>query len=86
MIAPNCDPAIPNARRVLVFTGAFLPGYKAGGPIKSMVYFLDTMPESTKITLVTADRDLGDSAAYDGLSGKVVHRGSHDVYLSLIHI
>lgn len=80
MIPPNCDPAIPNARRVLAFTGVFLPGYKAGGPIKSMVYFLDTMPESTKITLVTADRDLGDSAAYDGLSGKVVHRGSHDVY------
>jgi hypothetical protein len=38
--------AIPKVRRVLAFTGTFLPGYKAGGPIKSMVHILDILPES----------------------------------------
>jgi glycosyltransferase involved in cell wall biosynthesis len=72
--------AIPKVRRVLAFTGTFLPGYKAGGPIKSMVHILDILPESVKVTLVTSDRDLGDSLPYDGLSGQVVHRGPHEVY------
>lgn len=67
-------------RRVLAFTGTFLPGYKAGGPIKSMVQILENLPDSVRTTLVTSDRDLGDSAPYEGLSGQIVHRGPHDVY------
>jgi glycosyltransferase involved in cell wall biosynthesis len=68
------------ARRVLAFTDTFVPGYKAGGPIKSMVQILKNLPASVKVTLVTSDRDRGDSAPYEGLSGRFVHRGSHDVY------
>jgi len=80
MTASDCAAATPEARRVLAFIGAFLPGYKAGGPIKSMVKMLDNLPDSVKVTLVTADRDLGDSVPYPGLSGKVVHRGPHEIY------
>jgi glycosyltransferase involved in cell wall biosynthesis len=74
------DGTIAPARRVLAFTPTFAPGYKAGGPIKSMLQILENLPDSVEVTLVTADRDLGDSVAYPGLSGKVVHRGSHEVY------
>jgi glycosyltransferase involved in cell wall biosynthesis len=70
----------PRTRQVLAFSAAFLPGYKAGGPIKSLVCMLEALPDSVKVTLVTADRDLGDSAPYDGLSGRVAHWGPHDVY------
>jgi len=45
-----------------------------------MVKILDNLPESVKVTLVTADRDLGDSVPYPGLSGKVAHRGPHEIY------
>jgi len=80
MTTLNHPTATPKIHRVLAFTGAFLPGYKAGGPIKSMVQMLDNLPESVKVTLVTADRDLGDSIPYPGLSGRVVHRAPHEVY------
>ena len=70
----------PKPRTVLAFTGSFLPGYKGGGPIKSMVEILDRLPESVRVTLVTADRDLGDTAPYPGLSGKLVQRGPHYIY------
>jgi glycosyltransferase involved in cell wall biosynthesis len=80
MNAPCRAVSNPTARQVLAFTFAFLPGYKAGGPIKSMVQMLGDLPDSVKVTLATSDRDLGDSAPYDGLSGRVVHRGPHDVY------
>jgi len=45
-----------------------------------MMKILDNLPDSVEVTLVTADRDLGDSVPYPGLSGKVVHRGPHDIY------
>jgi len=70
----------PKVRRVLAFTPTFAPGYKAGGVLKSMVQVLENLPESVTVTLVTADRDLGDSVPYDGLSGRVVHRGPHEVH------
>lgn len=67
-------------RNVLAFTGTFLPGYKAGGPIKSMVQLLDNLPDSVRVTLVTRDRDLGEALPYEGLSGNVVSRGSHEIF------
>jgi glycosyltransferase involved in cell wall biosynthesis len=79
MTAWKCA-ATPKTRRVLAFNAAFVPGYKFGGPIRSMVQMLDSLPESVKVTLVTADRDLGDSVPYPGLSGRFVQRGHHEVY------
>ncbi len=55
--------------RVAAFTGTFLPGYKAGGPVKSMVQLLDSLPETIVVDLYTSDRDLGDTEPYPGLSG-----------------
>ena len=80
MTAPNSPAATPKVRRVLAFTGVFLPGYKAGGPIKSIIKILEDLPDSVKVTLVTADRDLGDSVPYPGLSGRVVNHGTHEIY------
>ena len=70
----------PRPRRVLAFAGTFVPGYKGGGPVKSMIYILDNLPPWVNVTLVTADRDLGESLPYPGLSGKVVSRGPHEIY------
>lgn len=69
-----------SARRVLAFTSHFLPGYRAGGQIKSIVEILENLPPSVKVTLVTSDRDLGDTEPYAGLSGRVVNRGPHEIY------
>lgn len=77
---PVLSPLAPKVRRVLAFSQGFLPGFKAGGPIKSMVQILDNLPESVKVTLVTADRDLGDNAPYPGLSGTFAVRGIHEIY------
>lgn len=72
--------AVPQMRKVIAFTGTFLPGNRGGGPIKSMVQILDGLPASVKVTLVTADRDLGDSEPYPGLSGQFVQRNQHEIY------
>lgn len=69
----------PRVRYVLAFSGTFLPGCKAGGPVKSMVQLLDNLPESVRVVLVTRDRDLGDAVPYEGLSGTAISHGAHEV-------
>lgn len=52
---------------ILIFAGRYLPGYKDGGPIRSLVNMVDQLGDVFDFRIVAADRDLGDSSAYDGI-------------------
>ncbi|QKW13107.1 glycosyltransferase family 4 protein [Verrucosispora sp. NA02020] len=60
--------------RVVATAGVFEPGFRGGGPIRSLRYILDTLPEGIDVTLVTRDRDLRSPVSYPGLSGRLLHR------------
>lgn len=45
-----------------------------------MVQVLDHLPPSVAVTLVTADRDIGDSEPYPSLSGQWVERNQHEIF------
>ncbi|MBO4163443.1 glycosyltransferase family 4 protein [Micromonospora antibiotica] len=60
--------------RVVATAGVFEPGFRGGGPIRSLRFILDTLPGHLDVTLVTRDRDLGSSAPYPGLSGRLLRR------------
>ncbi|WP_172117006.1 glycosyltransferase family 4 protein [Halomonas hibernica] len=49
---------------VLVFTGYYLPGYKGGGPIKTIKNLFDQAGDEITFKLITSDRDLGDTSPY----------------------
>ncbi|MFI5931858.1 glycosyltransferase [Actinoplanes sp. NPDC051494] len=59
---------------------AFEPGFRAGGPIKSVAHILDGTSEDVDVTLITRDRDLGDKKPYAGLSGRWVKRNHADIF------
>ncbi|MEU7617600.1 glycosyltransferase [Micromonospora rifamycinica] len=72
--------------RVLVTAGYFSPGWRAGGPVRSISDVLATASADVATTLLTRDRDLGASGPYAGLSGTWVRRGRTDVfYLGVRH-
>ncbi len=50
--------------RILIFIDWFLPGYKAGGPIKSVANVVFAFSEECDFWIVTGDRDLGDNSPY----------------------
>lgn len=50
--------------RILVFATHYLPGYKGGGPIKTIKNLLDRADSELTFKLITDDRDLGDSQPY----------------------
>jgi glycosyltransferase involved in cell wall biosynthesis len=50
--------------RILTLTGYYLPGYKAGGPIRTLANFVEWLGDDFQIAIVTSDRDLGDKLPY----------------------
>lgn len=52
---------------ILVFSGYYLPGYKGGGPIKTIKNLFDQVGEEIHFKLITNDRDLGDALPYDSV-------------------
>lgn len=54
-------------REILVFTQYFLPGFKAGGPIRSMANLLAATSDQNHYFVVTGDRDIKDPVCYGGI-------------------
>lgn len=50
---------------ILVFTKYYLPGYRAGGPIRTLNNFTDRLGDEFDIRIITLDRDAGDVGSYD---------------------
>lgn len=53
--------------KVVVFIDWFLPGYKAGGPIRSVANIIDHLGSEFEFYIITSDRDLGDSLPYENI-------------------
>lgn len=53
--------------KILIIIGTYLPGYKAGGPVQTVKNLTDCMGDEYDFYILTADRDLGDSAPYDDI-------------------
>lgn len=58
----------PRRQRVLVCTDWFTPGFKAGGPIRSLDALVNGLANRFDFDILTSDRDLGDTAAYPGIT------------------
>jgi glycosyltransferase involved in cell wall biosynthesis len=71
--------------RVLVTSAGFEPGFRGGGPIKSVAHIVDTVSDKTDLYLVTRDRDLGSRRPYPGRSGRWMPRGRSQVFYLNTH-
>lgn len=50
--------------KILTFTGFYLPGYKGGGPIKTIKNLVEQTGDEISFKIITSDRDLGDAVPY----------------------
>jgi len=50
--------------RILVFVDYYLPGYKGGGPVRSVSRIVEKLSYELDFWIFTRDRDLGDSEPY----------------------
>lgn len=54
--------------RILTFTHYYLPGFKAGGPVRTVANLVDQLGQAFRFLVVTSDRDFGDAMAYPGVA------------------
>ena len=52
------------SKRLLIFTDYYLPGFRAGGPIKSLQSLLSTFGDEFELVIVTRNHDLEDTTPY----------------------
>lgn len=54
-------------KKILVFTSYYLPGYKAGGPIRTISNMVKALGDKFEFYIVTSDRDAFESKPYPGV-------------------
>jgi len=47
--------------RILILTDYYLPGYKGGGPMRTLSTMVDRLGDEYRFRVLTRDRDLGDT-------------------------
>ncbi|MGB6687376.1 MAG: glycosyltransferase family 4 protein [Terracidiphilus sp.] len=55
-------------KRILICAANYLPGYKSGGPIRSVVNLITHLGSSLDFYVITRDRDAGDDRPYEGIT------------------
>lgn len=59
----------PNSRLVvLIFVNYYLPGFRGGGPIRTIANLVESLGEEFDFRIVTMDRDFGDQRPYDSIN------------------
>lgn len=53
--------------QILIFVTYYLPGYKAGGPIRTIANMVDRLGDEFQFKIVTSDRDLKDTKSYSDI-------------------
>lgn len=53
---------------ILVLTDYYLPGYKAGGPVRSLANLVSRLGNDFRFRIVTRDRDIGERVPYADIS------------------
>nr|WP_180054742.1 glycosyltransferase [Acinetobacter sp. YH12113] len=67
--------------KILLLTGYYLPGYKGGGPIKTVSNLVNATSDVMQYSIVTSDRDLGDKRPYSSVNiGQWNQRENNFVY------
>lgn len=81
--APDRRPAINAAEdrpAVLCFLPHYLPGYRAGGPTRSVANIVEQLGDDYRFRIITSDRDFGAAAPYpDVVRGEWTTFGKADV-------
>ncbi len=74
-----------NKPRILLFVGYYFPGYKAGGPLRTISNMVDLLGDEFEFLIITRDRDLCDTVPYANLilDEWVEHNNTKVLYVSL---
>ena len=53
--------------KILIFIDWFTPGFKAGGPIKSITNIINSLSDNFDFYIISSDRDINEESSYKNL-------------------
>lgn len=62
---------------ILALMGCYLPGFRAGGPLRTIYNIVDNLHDEFDFHILTADRDLGEMEPYPGIEAEIWHKVGH---------
>jgi glycosyltransferase involved in cell wall biosynthesis len=66
---------------ILVLIPAYLPGFKSGGPVRTISNLVDKLGDEFEFRIITLDRDLGDNFVYRSVDPRIWNkRGKAHVF------
>ena len=74
-----------STKNLLILTDWYVPGFKAGGPITSIVNLVKLLHSHYNIFIVTGDRDLGDTKAYSDIQTNTWIKGENNEQIFYCH-
>lgn len=54
-------------KTIAILSGRYLPGYKDGGPVRTLINLTDCLGKEYRFKIITNDRDHGDTVAYKNI-------------------
>src|SRR6266550_7544221 len=67
-VGPSGEPPMQTKKPiVLVLVRYYLPGYKSGGPVRTIANLVDHLSDDLEFRIVTRDRDSLDELPYPGI-------------------
>jgi glycosyltransferase involved in cell wall biosynthesis len=68
-------------RKILILNGQYWPGYKGGGPIRSLMNLVENLGDTYEFFVITSDRDFKDNVPYSNVKiGEWNNVGKAKVY------
>jgi len=64
-------------RKILIIMGRYLPGYKDGGPVRSIKNLVDYLGDQYEFRILACDRDHGDTEPYPNIKVRDWNRVGH---------
>lgn len=73
----------PTKKHILIFVDWYLPGYRAGGPIRSVANMVSSLGNDFQFSIITSDTDYGENEPYPDIqTGRWIDRnGVRIMYL-----
>lgn len=58
-------------KKIVIFISNYLPGYKIGGPLNSIIGITESLKKNFDFYIITSDRDMGDKIPYKGIKTNI---------------
>jgi glycosyltransferase involved in cell wall biosynthesis len=81
MVALPQQRNLPDMKHILLFIPGYLPGYKSGGPVRTVANLVEALGDEFSFNVVCLDRDSGDTAPYGSvIKGQWNRQGKANVF------